>query len=96
MNGITLSSIFAWPVGKVYHQVPLLRSFSAIVPEPKDGTRPAEPTPKPKGHDVLHFGATSQTRLPQLSATFEIGCVLLPSPLGPQRQSPYLPQYTCK
>jgi hypothetical protein len=52
---------FAFPATTVYRQLPLLRSFSAFVPEPKNRTRPAGPLPGPKGHDLPHFEAISQT-----------------------------------
>src|ERR1039458_2189077 len=56
---------FAFPATKVYRQLPLLRSFSAFVPEPKNRTCPAEPLPEPNGHDLPHFEAISPTPLPQ-------------------------------
>jgi hypothetical protein len=46
---------FAFPATTIYRQLPLLRSFSAFVPEPKSRTRPAEPLLEPKGRDLPHF-----------------------------------------
>jgi hypothetical protein len=82
---------FAFPATTVYRQLPLLRSFSAFVPEPKNRTRPAEPLPEPKGHDLPHFEAISQIPLPQLPSVVQIGFAFLPSLPGWQRQSLYLP-----
>jgi len=73
-----------------------LRSFSAFVPEPKNRTRPAEPLPEPKGHDLPHFEVISQTPLHQLPSVVQIGFAFLPSLPGWQRQSLYLPQYASK
>jgi hypothetical protein len=73
--------------------LPLLRSSSAFVPEPKNRTRPAEPLPEPKVHDLPHFEAISQTHIPQLPSFVQIGFAFLPSLPGWQRQSLYLPQY---
>jgi hypothetical protein len=80
----------------VYRQLPLLRSFSAFVPEPMNQTRPAEPLPEPKGHDLPQFEAISQTPLAQLPSVVQIGFAFLPSLPGWQRQSLYLPQYATK
>jgi hypothetical protein len=76
--------------------LPLLRSFSAFVPEPKNRTRPAEPLPEPKGYDLPHFEAISQTPLPQLPFVVQIGFAWLPRLSGWQRQSQNLPQYASK
>jgi hypothetical protein len=76
--------------------LPLLRSFSAFVPEPKNRTRPAEPLPEPKGHDLPHFEAISQIPLFQPPSVVQIGFAFLPSLPGWQRQSLYLPQYASK
>ena len=69
---------FAFPAATVYHQLRLLRSFSAFVPEPKNRTRPAEPLPEPKVHDLPHSEAISQTPLPPLPSVVQIGFAWLP------------------
>jgi hypothetical protein len=51
---------FAFPATSLYRQLSLLQSFSAFVPEPKNRTRPGEPLPEPKGHDLRHLEAISQ------------------------------------
>ena len=80
-------SHFAFPATTVYCQLPLLRSFSAFVPEPKNRMRPAGPLPEPKGHDLSHFEAISQTPLPQLPSVVQIGFAFLPRLPGWQRPS---------
>jgi hypothetical protein len=40
-NGIGRNFHFAFPAMTVYCRLPLLRSFSAFLPEPKNRTRPA-------------------------------------------------------
>jgi hypothetical protein len=55
---------FDFPATIVYRRLPLLRSFSALVPEPKNWTRPAGSLPEPKGHNLSNFKAISQTLPP--------------------------------
>jgi hypothetical protein len=76
--------------------LPQLRSFSAFVPEPKNRTRPAWPLPEPKGYDLPHFEAISQTPLPQLAFVVQIGFPWLPRLSGRQRQSQNPTQHTCE
>jgi hypothetical protein len=90
---LTRNSHFAFPATTIYRQLPLLRSFSAFVPEPKNRTRPAEPLPEPKGRDLPHFEAISQTPLPQLPSVVQIGFAFLLSLPGWQRQSLHAPQH---
>jgi hypothetical protein len=85
----------AFPAATVYCRWPLLRSFSAFVPEPKNRTRLAEPLSEPKGQDLPHFEAISQTPASTPSVV-QIGFAFLPSLPGWQRQSLYLPQYASK
>ena len=67
---------FAFPATTVHRQLPLLRSFSAFVPEPKNRTRPARPLPGPKSRD-----------LPQLAGS---DCVVAKLKLGSNvGKSPY-------
>ena len=70
--------------------------LSASVPEPKNRTRPAGPLPEPKGHDLPHFEAISQTPLPQLPSVVQIGFAWLPRLSGLQRQSQNPPQHVCE
>jgi len=56
---LTWNFHFAFPAAELYRQLPLLRSFSAFDPEPKNRTRPTEHLPEPKGHDLPHFEAIS-------------------------------------
>jgi cytochrome c peroxidase len=90
------NSHFAFSATTVYCQLPLLRSFSAFVPEPKNRMRPAEPLPEPNGHDLPHFEAISQTPLPQLPSVVQIGFAWLPRLSGRQRQSQNPPQHACE
>ena len=65
-----------------------LRSFSAFVPEPKNRTRPAGPLPEPKGHDLPHFEAISQTpslNSPLSSRLVSPGCRAYPAGSGKAR-----------
>jgi hypothetical protein len=87
---------FCFPATTVYRQLPLLRSFSAFVPEPKNRTRPARPLQEPKGHVFPHLEAISQTPLPQLPSVVQVGFAWLPRLSGRQRQSLYLLHYASK
>jgi hypothetical protein len=95
-NGIGRNFHFAFPAMTVYRRLPLLRSFSAFLPEPKNRTRPAGPLPEPKGHDFPHFEAISQTPLPQLPSVVLVGFAWLPRLSGRQRQSQNPPQHACE
>ena len=95
-NGIGRNFHFAFPAMTVYCRLPLLRSFSAFLPEPKNRTRPAGPLPEPKGHDFPHFEAISQTPLPQLPSVVLVGFAWLPRLSGRQRQSQNPPQHACE
>jgi hypothetical protein len=46
--------------------------------------------PEPKGHDLPHFEAISQTLLPQLPPVVQIGFAWLPRLSGWQRQTLYI------
>src|ERR1017187_8523923 len=72
----------------LYLHLPLLRSFSAFVPEPKNRTRPARPLPEPKGHDLPHFEAISQTPLPQLPLRRPDWFRLAAAPIRPAAAKP--------
>jgi len=73
MSPLNLNFHFAFPAMTVYRRLPLLRFFSAFLPEPKNRTRPAGHLPGPKGHDLPHSAVISQTPLPQLSSVVQAG-----------------------
>jgi hypothetical protein len=69
---LTWNFHFAFPAAKLYRQLPLLRSFSAFVPEPKNRTRLARVYKRLAATlAALHYLAFPCLMLVDLVSTFE-------------------------
>ena len=88
MSVVSRNFHFAFPAMTVYFRLPLLRSFSVFLPEPKNQTRPAGPLPEPQSHGLPDFESISRTPPPSTPLCRPDWIRLAAAPIRPAAAKP--------